>query len=300
MSFVYSARTLLGLLLAALSVVGFASTFVVGAALTKDCGVSPEVLAFLRFTVAGLAMFAVGCLTHRGRARLFAPTAADWCRFAWLGPIGTCIMAWCVFMGCARVSTANASMADALTPLMIFVTDAFFRRKVDGRGLVGLFCGLVGALLVIQVVHAGGLALEAYSVGDVFVLLSAAVWGLYTVCGRELNIRLGSSVFTAWTMTLGAAMMGVVCLLGGFAWPTTAHAWLLTLGLGLVSTLLPFWTWNAAQKFLPISTLAMTAYFTPIIAVALGVVFLGEGVTPLQWVGTAFVIASALVETSGR
>ena len=101
-------------------------------------------------------------------------------------------------------------------------------------------------------------------------------------------------------MTLGAAMMGVVCLLGGFAWPTTAHAWLLTLGLGLVSTLLPFWTWNAAQKFLPISTLAMTAYFTPIIAVALGVVFLGEGVTPLQWVGTAFVIASALVETSGR
>lgn len=41
----------------------------------------------------------------------------------------------------------------------------------------------------------------------------------------------------------------------------------------------------------------MTAYFTPIIAVALGVVFLQERVTLLQWLGTAFVIASALVET---
>ena len=289
-----------GFVLAALSVTGFAATFVFGGALTKGEGVSPEVLSFLRFAIAGGAMLAVGAATPHGRRQLLSPTRRDWLSMLWLAPVGTAIMAWCVFMGCARVSTANASMADALTPLMIFVTDAFFRRRVDGRGLVGLFCGLVGALLVIQVVHAGGLALEAYSVGDVFVLLSAAVWGLYTVCGRELNIRLGSSVFTAWTMTLGAAMMGVVCLLGGFAWPKTVHAWLLTLGLGLVSTLLPFWTWNAAQKFLPISTLAMTAYFTPIIAVALGVVFLGEGVTPLQWVGTAFVVASALVETSGR
>ena len=289
-----------GFVLAALSVTGFAATFVFGGALTKGEGVSPEVLSVLRFAIAGGAMLAVGSATPRGRRQLLSPTRRDWLSMLWLAPVGTAIMAWCVFMGCARVSTANASMADALTPLMIFVTDAFFRRRVDGRGLVGLFCGLVGALLVIQVVHAGGLALEAYSVGDVFVLLSAAVWGLYTVCGRELNIRLGSSVFTAWTMTLGAAMMGVVCLLGGFAWPKTVHAWLLTLGLGLVSTLLPFWTWNAAQRFLPISTLAMTAYFTPIIAVALGVVFLGEGVTPLQWVGTAFVIASALVETSGR
>ena len=290
-------RLIWGFVLAALSVTGFAATFIFGGALTKGDGVSAEVLSFLRFAIAGAAMLAVGSVTPSGRRKLASPTRRDWLSMLWLAPVGTAIMAWCVFMGCARVSTANASMADALTPLMIYVADAVLRRKVDVRGLAGLFCGLVGALLVIQIVHAGGLALEAYSLGDVFILLSAAVWGVYTVCGRELNLRLGSSVFTAWTMLIGAAMMGAVCLLGDFAWPATPRAWLLTLGLGLVSTLLPFWTWNAAQKFLPISTLAMTAYFTPVIAVALGVVFLGEGVTPLQWLGTAFVVASAVVET---
>lgn len=290
-------RLLLGLVLAALSVTGFAATFIFGGALTKGCGVSPEMLSFLRFAIAGTTMLTVGSLTAHGRKKLGSPSRRDWLSMLWLAPVGTAIMAWCVFMGCARVSTANASMADALTPLMIFVADALVRRHVDGRGLIGLFCGLVGALLVIQIVHSGGLALEAYSSGDVYILLSAAVWGVYTVCGRELNCRLGSSVFTTWTMLLGAAMMGAVCLFGDFAWPATPRAWLLTLGLGFVSTLMPFWTWNAAQKFLPISTLAMTAYFTPVIAVALGVVFLGEGVTPLQWLGTGFVIASALVET---
>ena len=297
MSFVYSARTLLGLLLAALSVVGFASTFVVGAALTKDCGVSPEVLAFLRFTVAGLAMFAVGCLTHRGRARLFAPTAADWCRFAWLGPIGTCIMAWCVFMGCARVSAANASMADALTPLMIFAVAAFKSRRIEPREVFGLVCGLVGALLVIQIVSADGLALEAYSLGDVFVLLAAATWGVYTVYGREQIQRLGSFTFTTWTMLIGAAVIGVFMPFGDFAWPTTVSAWSLVTVLGFFSTLLAFWTWNAAQKYLPMSVLGVSAYFTPVAAVALALVFLGEQATLLQWIGTVFIVLSASVET---
>ena len=290
-------RLVFGFALAAAAVTGFAATFVFGESLTREDGVSPEVLSFLRFAIAGLTMLIAGSATRDGRKRLASPGRRDWLSMLWLAPVGTAFMAWCVFMGCARVSTANASMADALTPLMIFAVDALLRRQVDGRGLVGLGCGLVGALLVIQVVHAHGVALDAYSLGDVFILLSAAVWGVYTVCGQELNRRLGSSVFTTWTMLIGAAMMGVVCALGDFTWPVTGRAWLLTLGLGLVSTLLPFWTWNAAQKYLPISTLAMTAYFTPVIAVAMGVVFLGEGVTALQWLGTAFVVASAVIET---
>ena len=45
------------------------------------------------------------------------------------------------------------------------------------------------------------------------------------------------------------------------------------------------------------STLAMTAYFTPVIAMGMGVAFLSEGVTGLQWLGTAFIVASAVIET---
>jgi len=291
-------RLLIGFLLAAVAVTGFAATFVFGGALTKSCGVSPEVLTFLRFAIAGSVMLAVTA-SSAGSRRLFAPTRGDWLAMAWLAPVGTSLMAWCVFMGCARVSTANASMADALTPLMIFVFDALWHRRADVRGLIGLAFGFCGALLVIRVVHADGISLEAYSTGDAFIFLSAATWGVYTVLGRRFSRRLGSSTFTVWTMLIGAALMGLVLPFGDFAWPTTLRAWLLVLGLGVVSTLMPFWTWNAAQKYLPVSTLGMTAYFTPVIAVALGVAFLGESVTALQWLGTVFVIASALVETKG-
>lgn len=296
-------KLLIGWILAVLSVIGFASTFVFGSALTRGCGVSPEVLSFMRFVIAAGVMLAVGLATRTGRSALVSPTKADWMKMAWLGPVGTSVMAWCVFMGCARVSAANASMADALTPLMIFVVAAVKARRIEARQLVGLVCGLVGAVLVVQIVNAGGLALEAYTVGDVYVLLAAATWGFYTVYGREQIGRLGSSVFTTWTMVFGAVAIGLVLLAltlisgVGFAWPDTPKSWLLVLALGLVSTLLPFWTWNAAQKYLPMSVLGISAYFTPVFAVALAFIFLGERATQLQWAGTFFIIASALVET---
>ena len=285
-----------GLALAALSVSGFAATFIFGESLTRTHGVSPEVLSFLRFAIAGSVMLAACSATARGRRQLFAPTRREWLAMLVLAPIGTCLMAWFVFMGCARVSTANASMADALTPLMIFAVDAIRKRRVAAKGLVGLVFGFLGALLVIQVIHTGGIALEAYTIGDVYIMLSAAVWGVYTVWGRNLIFRFGSSVFTVWTMLIGAVMIGALLPFGAFVWPKTATAWLQVAGLGLVSTLLPFWTWNAAGRFLPISTLAMMAYFTPVVAVALGIAFLGDRVSALQWLGMAFIVGSALIE----
>ena len=288
-------RFLVGILLATLSVAGFASTFIVGAALTKTCHVSPEVLAFLRFVLAGGVMAGGTALRPSARARIVRLTRRDWLDVLWIGPVGTTLMAWCVFMGCARVSAANASMADALTPIMIFLVAFAKTRRARAADLLSLGCGLVGAALVIQVVTARGLALAAYSSGDVYVLLAAATWGVYTVYGHAPIARQGASLFTMLTMLAGAALLGAFLPFLDLAWPTTPGAWGLVAALGLVSTLLPFWTWNAAQKYLPMSVLGVSAYFTPVFAVAFAALFLGERATPLQWLGTAFVVLSGLL-----
>lgn len=288
-------RFLVGILLATLSVAGFASTFIVGAALTKTCHVSPEVLAFLRFVLAGGVMAVGTAARPSARARIARLSRRDWLDVLWIGPVGTTLMAWCVFMGCARVSAANASMADALTPIMIFLVAFVKTRRARAFDLLSLGCGLVGAALVIQVVTARGLALSAYSSGDVYVLLAAATWGVYTVYGRAPIARQGASLFTMLTMLAGAALLGVLLPFLDLAWPATPGAWGLVAALGLVSTLLPFWTWNAAQKYLPMSVLGVSAYFTPVFAVAFAALFLGERATPLQWLGTAFVVLSGLL-----
>lgn len=297
-------RPLRGALLATLSVIGFASTFVAGSELAGDMAVSPSVLALLRFTIAGGAMLAAGLVSPQTRRQLLSVPRGEWTRLLWLGPVGTALMAWCVFKGCALVSVANASMADALTPLGIFAISAVITRKATPLQLLGLVLGFVGALYTIQVLDGCRLRLSAYGLGDVFILISATVWGAYTVFGRDDIARIGSYAFSTWTMLIGAAMLLVAIAVGGAAfgwdsivWPHGARAWGLVLFLGLFCTLLPFSTWNAAQKDLPLSVLGMTAYFTPVVAVMLDWLARGRMVTSWQWLGTLLICASAVVET---
>ena len=290
-------KRLWGFALAAVAVTGFASTFVAGSALTRECRVSPSVLAFLRFLAAGVVLLAFEGASASGRRALHAAKRADWLKLAVLGTIGTSVMAWCVFAGCARVGTANASMADALAPLMISAAAAIQARRLEFRLVFGLLCGFLGALLVIQVVTFRGVRLEAYSTGDVYVLFAALAWAVYTVWGRSYAVRMGASAFSAWTMLFGAAAIGLVLPFAPVVWPQTLKAWGLAGVLAVFSTLAPYWAWNAAQKHLPVTVLGVSAYFTPVAAVALAALFRGETATGLQWIGTGFVCVSAVVET---
>ncbi len=291
-----------GALLASLSVIGFASTFVAGGELSRDLGISPLVLVFLRFSIAGGTMLIVGLASPAMRRPLLSLRGGDWRRLLWLGPIGTTTMAWCVFAGCARVPVANASMADALCPLGIFAASVAMTRRATPLQIAGLVLGLAGALLTIQVLGPDGLRLSVYGLGDVFILVSAITWGVYTVFGRDDVARIGSRTFSTWTMLIGAALALILIglLVAGGAeivWPHGGRAWGLVLFLGLFCTLLPFWTWNAAQNYLPLSVLGMSAYFTPVAAVLLDWMIRGHLVTSWQWLGTLLICASAVVET---
>lgn len=296
-----------GALLAALSVVGFASTFVAGGELAHERGLAPVVLAMMRFLIAGGAMLSAGLFMPATRRALFALGRRDWLRLLWLGPIGTAAMAWFVFKGCSLVPVANASMADALTPLGIFAVTAAMTRRATPLQVLGLAIGFAGALFTIQVLSPGGLRLSAYGLGDAYILASAVSWGLYTVLGRDDIRRLGAYAFSTWTMLIGAAMLLALLaagelatgggLVGGLAWPCGARDWGLVVTLGLFCTLLPFLAWNAAQNDLPLSVLAMSAYFVPAFAVLIDWLFSGRTVTPWQIAGTALICASAVVET---
>ncbi len=174
-------RYLIGFLCAFMSVLGFAATFVSAGVLTKNHAVSPLVLAMLRFLIAGGSMLIVGMTIPSVRKSLLNVSKRDWLKILWIGPIGTAIMAWTVFEGCQRVCTANASMADAITPLGIFIISTIRTKHVSLLEFTGLIFGFAGALFVIQVLGPGGLNLSAYTLGDLYILISAIVWG--GLCG---------------------------------------------------------------------------------------------------------------------
>ena len=66
--------------------------------------------------------------------------------------------------------------------------------------------------------------------------------------------------------------------------------------MALVPSALAFFSWNAAQKYIPLGLLALSEYFTPVIASLLGLFFLNEGISLFQVAGMVLVFGAALVE----
>ena len=72
-------------------------------------------------------------------------------------------------------------MADALTPLMIYLVDAIVLHSVDLKGFCGLASGFVGAVLVIRIVDGNGLKLDDCLAEAMYILLLVATCGVHAI-----------------------------------------------------------------------------------------------------------------------
>jgi drug/metabolite transporter (DMT)-like permease len=71
--------------------------------------------------------------------------------------------------------------------------------------------------------------------------------------------------------------------------------WLMFLALGVFSTLVPFLLFNSGLKSMRPSEVGVIATLEPVVAVLASAYFLGEGLSPLQWLGAAFVLSSSVL-----
>ena len=293
-------KTLIGLFLCLFSVAAFASTFVAGTEL-GHLGVSPLAIVFLRFAFAGSLITALVSRSHEGRVVLFKkPTLRDWLGLAAVGIIGTSLMSYCIFKASALVPSTNASMSDALTPLIIFSICAIMNRKARIWQIFGAIVGFVGAAVVNGFITCRGIDFSSFSLGDFFVLGGASTWALYTVWGRPLVEKFGSTAFSAATMVFGALSCVPFLFFCDVHWPLTWRTAMLVGYICVVPTLGAFWARNAAHKYISMSVLGMTGYFTPVFAMIISYFWFGDKFNALQIAGVIGVCFSALVEVKGN
>jgi drug/metabolite transporter (DMT)-like permease len=95
-------------------------------------------------------------------------------------------------------------------------------------------------------------------------------------------------------VTGGFGVMLAAGALRGVALPQ-GDSWLLLAALALVCTVLPVFGLNAGIRALGSTRSAIIATFEPVLTALLALVFLGELLQPLQWLGGLIIIASVIV-----
>lgn len=180
------ARTGLGLsgtamLLAAPAL--FASNMV-AARWAHDAALPPVFLAFGRWLIAFLILLplaAPALLRHRQALWRGLPTLLP------LAVLGMGVAVAPQYIGAQSTSATNIALIFSCSPILVALLEAvIWRKPLSPLRAAGLALALGGVLVVLTRGDAWALARLAFGQGDLWVLLAATGWALYTVLQKRL------------------------------------------------------------------------------------------------------------------
>ncbi len=264
----------------------------------------PEIppLAFnaLRFPLAAMTVF----LILRAAGGVPWPERGDWPRLLGLGILGNVVYQGFFIFGVDATYAGNASILLATTPVWTLGLSTLRGHERPGSTVwVGILATLSGMLLVVlggeALVGMGGSTLK----GDLLMIGAALTWSVYTVGSRGLIHKYGSLPVTAWTLwigTLGLVILGLPSAVktplrevSDLAWFGVAYAGILAIGLAYV-------LWYRGVQRIGNSRTAAYSNLTPVVALSVGWIWLGEVPRPLQILGAGVVLAGLSLARLGR
>ncbi|NKN32488.1 DMT family transporter [Marichromatium bheemlicum] len=204
----------------------------------------------------------------------------------------------CYFQAIDVVGVAMAVVLLYTAPLWALVLGVVLDgESVTGRGLAAALAAVCGVgLLLGQGVSTAGGSME----GVIFGLAAGVCYALYPVLGRRLVVQLGPDP----VMASGFLLSALVLLLLPETWEVLAglavhrgegRIWGALLAMTLLGTLLAYALFTRGLQRVTASRAAVLATVEPVVGVLGAVLWVGEGLLPLQWGGLALILVGALL-----
>jgi drug/metabolite transporter (DMT)-like permease len=195
-----------------------------------------------------------------------------------------------------RIDSSVAAMIAGTVPLQIILMRLVAAENPARATRLSTLAGLVGLLLVV----APGLGAGSTALGLAVMIAATISWSTGSFLSKRLALPRNPFVATAWEMALGgtflmfgAAVFGEYGQLSSETFALdSVLAWIY---LVIMGSLVGFTAYAWLLKVAPISLVVTHQYVNPLVAIALGVVFLGERPSPLTLVGAALIIGAVYV-----
>jgi drug/metabolite transporter (DMT)-like permease len=275
----------------------------IGCSLTWGCsflfmkligdGLPVTVVASVRALLAAAALMAVvaalgGSVFPRGR---------EWRDWMVLGTVNGWAPNMLVGYALLHMDSGPAALIQASGPLMtaVLAHALLTGERLTAARALGIGVGAAGVALLIgpTAVQGGGTTLAILAM--LLLTLGYAVGNIYTrtiTNAVPVRMALGQQVVSALAGTLIA-----VAVSGPGAYAGVANHGLPLLALGLFSTALPIWLFMRLITAGGPTKAAMAGYLTPVAAITLGVIVLGEPLVMRQIVGGAVVLLGVAIVT---
>jgi drug/metabolite transporter (DMT)-like permease len=196
-----------------------------------------------------------------------------------------------------EVTSILAGIINAVTPLMtlLAIMVAFREEKPKNYQVIGLLIGFVGVLTVLGAWQGLG---DNPTIAVIALLSAVACYGVSYPYSRKFVLpkKLQAESLAAGQLIMGALTLLPLYLIDGIAEDSyTVGPVLAMLALGILGSGFAY-IWNFKIMEAAGSAIASTVtYVTPVVAVIVGIIFLGEGVTWYEPVGGLIVLLGAAI-----
>lgn len=278
-----------GLALAVLGAVGFSGKAII-VKLAYRHGVDAVTLLMLRMAFALPLFVALAWWAGRGRPAL---TARDWRVVALLGFLGYYLASFLDFAGLQHVTASLERLILYLNPTLVLLLGwLLHRQRVSAGQLRALALSYAG--IVVTFGHELRVEGGHVALGAALVFGSALSYALYLVLSGQEVRRLGALRLTGLASTVAC----VLCLLQFLLlrpvdtlWTLAPPVWGLSVLNATLCTVVPVVMVMMAVERIGASAAAQAGMIGPVTTVLLGIVLLGEPLTPWVVAGTVLVLA---------
>lgn len=293
MNTAFSKSLLAGYLCATGATVFWSGNFIVARELNDS--VAPVALAFWRWLVAVLALlpFAIRPLIKqwpvvKNNLGYLAITAF----------LGVTVFNTLLYFGGQTTTALNLSLISITTPIFIIIfARLFYAEALTIKRVLGILLVATGVVVLITRGRLSSLVNLSFTIGDVWMLLAAMLFALYSILLIKKPENLGVRAFQ-----LSTFILGFVLLLPFYAWEYTVvgpavmdtAAVASIIYLGIFASLVSYMLWNQSVLLIGASRAGMVYYTIPIFSGVLAWYFLGEQIGLLHVASGLLIVAGIL------
>lgn len=198
----------------------------------------------------------------------------------------------------ARVTDAGVIQA-SIPAVSALIAIPMLREKPGMLVWAGIGLSFLGVVLLVGGTGAAG---EGSLTGDLLIVWSVLIWGLYSVYVRKLAGRSSPAAITAATMVWGGLVLiplGLAEL--AFVQPRiTLEGAVATLFLAVFAGALAYWLWSYGLA--RVEAARGTAYLNllPLVAAGSGALLLGERIGPIEVAGGVLIVGGVTLAARSR
>lgn len=247
--------------------------------------VPPMTMLFLRYVIAGAILTIICFATGQWRIK-----KNGWIYLLEIGIIGYFGSISAQFIGTDLSNAHLGALITTLSPLFLSIFAVIIlKEKMTRRQVISMAMATVGVIVIVGAPGAGSKQI----LGIIILLIAAATWGYYSVVVKQ-----AAKYYSPLQMT--TVGVWIACIL---SLPFAIHQWgewnhavfqtpsflLSTLYIGVISTAVAFFAWNAGLKLTPSHHAGLYFFLQPIVGSLFGWLILGERL------GLTFVLGSLLI-----